>query len=210
MVPGGVFNVSSLSRNMLNVTFEELKSEMVRKTIHLLVAVVPFMAAFHRPFTLIFLAAGTLAYAGMETLRFRGVNVPLVSPLTRMASRARDGGRFVAGPITLGLGAFLALLLFPQPVAAIAIYALAFGDGFASLAGKSFGSIRPRFLMGKSIEGSAACFVSVLLSAYLVVRDFPLALAAALTATVAEALPLDDYDNIALPLAVGFVVNLIQ
>jgi dolichol kinase len=210
MIPGDVSGGSSLARNIVNVTFEEFKTEMVRKTIHLLVAVVPFMAAFHRPFTLIFLAAGTLAYAGMEALRFRGVNVPLVSSLTRMASRARDGGRFVAGPITLGLGAFLALFLFPPPVSAIAIYALAFGDGFASLVGKLFGSIRPRFLMGKSIEGSTACFIAVLLSAYLAVRDFPLALAAALTATVAEALPLDDYDNIALPLAVGFVVNLIR
>jgi dolichol kinase len=167
------------------------------------------MAAFDRVFTLVILAAGTLFYAGMEGLRIKGINVPIISPLTRMAARDRDGGRFVLGPVTLGLGAFFALLLFPLPVSTIAVYALAFGDGFASLVGKVFGAIRPRFMMGKSIEGSTACFIAVLLSAYLVSHSFQVALIAAAAATVVEAFPLEDYDNIALPVAAGFAVNLL-
>jgi dolichol kinase len=126
-----------------------------------------------------------------------------------MASRPRDQNRFVLGPVTLGLGALLALLLYPSPAASIAIYALAFGDGWASLIGKLFGRRRPAFMLGKSIEGSLACFAAVYMSAYWVSRSMRTAFFAALTATLVEALPLDDYDNIAIPIVTGLVVQII-
>jgi dolichol kinase len=154
--------------------------------------------------------AGTLAYIWMETLRFSGVKVPLISSLTSMASRSRDMGQFVMGPVTLGLGALLALRLYPSPAASIAIYALAFGDGFASLIGKFFGRLRPAFLFGKSVEGSLACFTAVFIAAWRVSGSMSIALAAAFTAMAVEALPLEDYDNIALPVTVGLVVRLLS
>ncbi|MDR0503374.1 MAG: phosphatidate cytidylyltransferase [Treponema sp.] len=186
---------------------DEIKTEIVRKSIHFLIALSPSMAAINRPFTVILLMVGTLGYTFMEYLRLYGVNVPVISSLTNMASRSRDMGRFVIGPVTLGLGALLALLLYPSPVAAIAIYALAFGDGFASLVGKVFGRYRPAFLCGKSVEGSLACFAAVLISAYMVCGSIRIALAAAFTAMIIEALPLEDYDNLALPVTVGLVVQ---
>jgi dolichol kinase len=188
--------------------FQELKTEIVRKLIHFLIALSPGMAMMNRPFTVVVLMAGTLLYAYMETLRLSGVKVPLISALTNMASRSRDRGRFVLGPVTLGIGALLALLLYPSPAASIAIYALAFGDGFAGLVGKMIGRTRPSFLCGKSIEGSTACFVTVLFSAYQISGNYHTAFIAALTATLVEALPLEDYDNLALPLIVGLAVQL--
>jgi dolichol kinase len=104
----------------------------------------------------------------------------------------------------------LALLLYPSPAASIAIYALAFGDGFASLVGKFFGRLRPAFLCGKSVEGSLACFAAVFIAAYRVSPDYRTAFIAALAAAPVEALPLEDYDNIALPVTVGFVVHLVM
>jgi dolichol kinase len=188
--------------------FHEIKTEIIRKSIHFLIALSPSMAAVNRPLTVFFLMAGTLGYTWVEMLRLSGHKVPLVSALTSMASRSRDMGHFVMGPVTLGLGALLALLLYPSPAASIAIYALAFGDGFASLAGKFFGRLRPAFLCGKSVEGSLACFTAVFIAAYGISGRFSLALTTALTAMAVEALPLEDYDNIALPVAVGFVVQL--
>jgi dolichol kinase len=188
----------------------ELKTEIIRKSIHFLIALSPSMAAVNRPLMVFILMAGTLAYAWMETLRLSGVEVPLVSSLTSMASRSRDMGHFVMGPVTLGLGALLALLLYPSPAASIAIYALAFGDGFASLVGKFFGRLRPAFLCGKSVEGSLACFTAVLIAAWRVSGSLYVAFAAALTAMAVEALPLEDYDNIALPVTVGLVVRLLS
>ena len=188
----------------------ELKTEIVRKSIHFLVALVPSLAAINMPFTVIFLMIGTLGYTFMEYLRLSGVKVPVISSITNVASRTKDSGHFVMGPVTLGLGALLALLLYPSPVAAIAIYALAFGDGFASLIGKSLGKLRPAFLFGKSVEGSLACFTAVLISAYAVSGNIRITVAAALTATIVEVMPLEDYDNLAIPVTVGLAVQFIS
>jgi dolichol kinase len=188
-------------------TFPDLHTEVVRKSIHFLIALSPAMAAINFRLTVSLLIVGIAGYTTVELLRLSGISVPLVSAVTRMASRQRDMGRFVAGPVTLGFGALFALLWFPPTVAAIGIYALAFGDGFASLVGKLYGRIRPAFLDGKSIEGSTACYAAVFISAYLVSRNLHIAFAAALAATLLEALPLDDYDNIAIPLAVCLAVQ---
>ena len=187
----------------------EVKTEIIRKAIHFLIALCTTLAALNHPLTMVLLMAGTLFYAWVEYLRLSGVNVPLISSVTNMASRTRDKGRFVLGPVTLGLGALLSLLLYPSPAATIAIYALAFGDGIASLVGKLFGRYRPTFLCGKSIEGSIACFAAVFLSAYQVCWDYKIALSAAISATFAEALPIRDYDNLIIPLIVGFTVKLV-
>ena len=188
----------------------EFKTEILRKSIHFLIALSPLMAAINRPFTVLFLMAGTLGYTFMEYLRLSGVKIPVISSLTSMSSRSRDMGRFVMGPVTLGFGALLALLLYPSPVASIAIYALAFGDGFASLIGKLFGKWRPAVLCGKSVEGSFACFSAVFISAFAVSHNVNIAFIAAFTATVVEALPLEDYDNIAIPVTVGLAVQFVN
>jgi len=187
---------------------DEIKSEIIRKTIHFLVALCPSMAAVNKPFTVGFLILGTLGYTLMEYLRLSGVKVPVISSLTNMASRSKDIGCFVMGPVTLGLGALLALLLYPSPAAAIAIYALAFGDGVASLAGKFLGNLRPAFLCGKSVEGSIACFIAVFISAYVVSGSVHISVIAAFTAMAVEAMPLEDYDNMAIPVTVGMAVQL--
>ena len=185
----------------------ELRAEILRKTLHFLIALVPGIAAVNKTATVIILMIGTLGYTLMEYLRLSGVKVPVISSLTSMASRPRDFGRFVIGPVTLGLGALLALLLYPSNAAAIAIYALAFGDGIASLVGKLFGRWRPAFLYGKSVEGSLACFTIVFISAYSVSGRLQIAFTAAFTAMAVEALPLKDYDNLAIPVTVGLAVQ---
>lgn len=207
-----VFNTIFSSSTARVVSFGkdigELRTEIIRKSIHFFIALAPSMAAVNKPLTVSFLIFGTLGYTLMEYLRLSGVKVPVISSITSMASRSRDKGRFVLGPVTLGLGSLLALLLYPSPAAAIAIYALAFGDGIASLVGKFFGKYRPSFLFGKSIEGSLACFAVVLISAYAVSGSVRIAIVAAFTAMIVEALPLEDYDNLAIPVTVGFAVLL--
>ena len=186
---------------------EDLKTELARKGIHLLIGVSPTLAARDRVFTVGLLALGTALYIVLENLRLSGKNIPLFSKISAAASRKRDKGRFILGPVTLGLGAATALVLYTPPAAALGIYALAFGDGAAALAGMMFGRVRPAVLRGKSLEGSLACFAVVLLAA----KSLPLsgACAVACAATLAEALPLKDFDNLAIPLATGLVAELI-
>ena len=188
---------------------DKLHREFVRKAIHLLVAFVPYLAWVNRPLTMAALASGTLFYVFSEALRLRGSPVLLVSDITVLASRDGDRGRFVLGPVTLGLGAMLALLLYPEPAATIAIYALAFGDGFASIVGMSFGRRRVPFTRDKTIAGSLACFLGVYLSCLLVTGDHGFALPIALASTVLEAIPTGDLDNLLIPVGTGLVANIL-
>ena len=186
-----------------------VRTELLRKSIHMLVALVPLAASINLGITMAVLAAGTLIYTYAEALRCRGVQVVLISRLTAMASRERDLGRFVLGPVTLGVGAMLALLLYPAPAASIAVLALAFGDGLAGLIGKLFGRIQIPYTGGKTIVGSVACFFAVFLSTYAMSADTGAAVAVALIATSVEMLPLRDLDNILMPLSAGFTALLL-
>ena len=189
---------------------EELQAEFARKGIHLLIAVVPGLASIDLSNTALLLMAGTLFYTVAESMRFLGFSMPVISPVTETVLRRREQGRFALAPVTLGLGALLALLLFPAPVAAAAIYALAFGDSASSLIGKSLGRLRPAFLKGKSLEGSLACVTTSFLAAFFVFREWKTALAVGLASLLIDALPLREFDNLFLPLAAGLAALIFQ
>jgi len=145
------------------VAVARFQVEIVRKSLHLLIALVPVLAAVNLSATLSLVAAGTIFYALAEASRRQGNPILVVSDLTIIASRERDRKGFVLGPVTLGLGAMLSLILYPLPSASIAILALAFGDGFASLVGTLFRGPKIPFLRTKTIAGSLACFAAVFL-----------------------------------------------
>jgi dolichol kinase len=187
----------------------DIETELIRKSLHILIALVPMLASYHVGATLMLVAAGTMVYAAAETLRCTGHPVFLISQITTMASRERDRDRFVLGPVTLGIGAMLALLLYPDPASFVAIYALAFGDGLASVVGKLFGRIQIPYTRGKTAAGTFACFAAVFTVSYRLLPSVPMALAVAATASILEALPLKDMDNIVLPLGTGFVASLL-
>jgi phytol kinase len=191
------------------VSISDIRTEILRKSFHFLIALTPALATIHLTGTMMLLGFGTAFYAVAEILRLSGKEVFLISRITALASRSRDTGRFVFGPVTLGLGALIALTFYPNPAASVAIYALAFGDGFASLIGKLFGTLRLPFTGGKTLEGSAACFIATFVSALVVTGSARSAAIIAIAATLVEALPLADMDNIALPATVGFVATLI-
>ncbi|MCL2558232.1 MAG: phosphatidate cytidylyltransferase [Treponema sp.] len=181
------------------------RPEAARKALHFLIALSPLIALASLQAAAALLLYGALGYSAMEIARLSGARVPAVSALTALVSRR--AGRFEAGPLTLAAGALLSLLLFSPAVATAAIFALAFGDGCAGLVGRLYGSVRPAFLYGKSVEGSLSCLVATGLSVYLFSQNAPAALVAAIVATLVEALPLKDWDNLALPLAVGFALS---
>jgi len=188
----------------------EINTEIVRKSIHMLIALVPPLAAINVNLTVALLAGGVLFYTWTETLRLHGHNVAVISFITVTAARTRDRDRIVLGPITLGIGAMLALLLYPEPAAAMGIYALAFGDGLASLLGKLFGRVVLPYTGGKTIVGSSTCFLSVMLVGMGILPTFGGALLVGLTATLLEMVPTRDMDNIILPTGVGLVTWLLM
>ncbi len=186
---------------------EQIQVEIIRKTIHLLVALVPVLAAINESMTVMLLAGGTLFYLFAEKLRMEGRPVMVVSTLTVLASRERDRGRIVLGPVTLGIGALLALLLYPEPSASIAIYALAFGDSVAGLSGRIIGGWKIPFTGGKTFVGSLACFLVTFWVSLRISQDLAASLVIALSATLFEVLPTGDLDNLILPVGTGLVAS---
>ncbi len=181
----------------------ELRTELFRKSIHMLIALVPMIAAIDKGIALALLGGGAIIYTYSEMLRARGLSLIFISGIKNFALREKDKNSFAGGPVTLALGAMIALLFYPSDVAKIAIYALAFGDGFASLIGKTFGVTKIPFTGGKSFEGSFACFFAILISSFKITSNIGVSFTTALVVTVVEAFPLGDYDNIIIPIVAG-------
>ncbi len=109
------------------------------------------------------------------------------------------------GPVTLGLGALLSLLLYPLPAASLAIYALAFGDGVASLAGTIVRGPRIPWFGSKTVLGSFACFCAVFLVTLSITHRPVDALVVGAAGAVLEMVPAGNFDNIIMPVGVGLI-----
>ena len=180
--------------------------EACRKIIHSLIVFVPFIAGYSYALAYFMLSAGIVIYSWSEFQRLTGHYVPVFSEIKARAFRTQDMVHFAKAPVTLALGAMGALALYPMPAAAVAIYALAFGDTMACLVGKSFGRTQIPYT-GKTWAGSAACFATVFALAFGATGcSVTKTAAVALAATLTELLPIKDYDNLLIPLVTGLML----
>ena len=177
--------------------------EVFRKSIHICSSIVPCLFAAYYWYTVYGLLIIVSLYYFCELARLEGHPVPLVSLITETASRQRDECKFVLGPVTLVLGIVFAALVLPLPCAKIGIFALAFGDGLASLAGKLFGRIKIPHTGGKTLEGSLTCFTAVFISSFIISKNLFVSFLVALLAMIIEVFPLGDWDNMIIPAATG-------
>ena len=174
-----------------------------RKLIHLASGLIPLCYLW---FSLSRREAVTIL--GILTILFLGADIgrrylPTVnrafSTWLGWALRATERERLTGAAYAL-IGAWLTILLFEKRIACAALLILAVGDTVASLVGRALGG---KTLVGrKTITGSLAMFVSGSLVALPFVPP-GIALGGALTATVAELLPLPIDDNLTIPLAAG-------
>lgn len=177
--------------------------EVFRKSIHLCSAFVPTLLALAYKPVIALLFAALIFYSFTEFVRLKGINVPVVSKITSIAARKRDENKFVLGPVTLVAGIISAALLWNPDSARIGIYALAFGDGLASLVGKLFGRIYIPFTKGKTAVGSLACFFAVFISSFCVGGNAAVSFILAFVAMIVEVIPMTDFDNIVIPVVIG-------
>ncbi len=184
-----------------------IRKELVRKSIHLATAFVPLLLKYFYYYVILALTTVLVCYVIAEFFRYKGKKIVFFSFFTEVAARKRDENRFVLGPVTLAIGVILSALLFDEKSAAIAIYALAFGDGLASLAGKLFGKHEIPFCHGKTLEGSFTCFAAICISTYAVTQKALVSLIIAFFGTVIEVLPIKDFDNLIIPLILGFIAQ---
>ena len=194
-----------VERQRLNAIFKEL----FRKSIHICSSFVPlFLKLAYWP-VIILLILAVILYTVSEILRSKNIELPVISKITEIAARKRDENHFVLGPVTLVLGILTAALLLPLDCARVGIFALAFGDGLASLMGKLFGKITIPGAHGKTAAGSLTCFFAVFVSTFCCCRNCFISLCVALCAMFIEILPLSDFDNLIIPPAIGMIYSIL-
>lgn len=195
-----------LARQRLNAIFKEL----FRKTIHLCSSFMPLLMKYAYWPIICLLILAVVVYSISEILRAHGIEIPLISKITEIAARKRDENRFVLGPVTLVCGILAAALTLPLEYAKVGIFALAFGDGLASLIGKLIGKITIPGAHGKTVAGSLTCFFAVFVSTFCCCGCTMTSLIIATCAMFIEVLPLADFDNLIIPPAIGWIYYLIQ
>lgn len=195
-----------VARQRLNSILKEL----FRKVIHICSSLVPLFLGFAYYPTLVFLFCALCLYSLCECLRLKGHTIPLISKITEVASRKRDENKFVLGPVTLVCGILIAAIFLPLESASVGIYALAFGDGLASLVGRIWGKVAIPGAKGKTVAGSLACFFAVFISTFCVCGNCLISLIIGTVAMVIEVLPLADFDNVLIPICIGFVFKFIS
>ena len=183
-----------------------LRKEFFRKTIHICTAFVPIFLHLAKVPAIICLCTAGILYIIAESLRSNGHEIPLISDITAAAARKRDENHFVLGPVTLVAGIVAAAVLWDENAASVGILALAFGDGLASLAGKTFGKIRVPYTHGKTVEGSLTCFAAIFCSTFFVTGNCRNSLIVAVIGSLIEVLPLKDFDNLIIPVALGGII----
>ena len=195
-----------VERQRLNAIIKEL----FRKSIHICSSFVPFFLGIAYWPVIALLVLAVIVYTVSEILRSHNINIPLISKITEIAARKRDENHFVLGPVTLVCGILAAALFLPLDCARVGIFALAFGDGLASLMGKLIGKITIPGAHGKTVAGSLTCFTAVTVSTFCCCGNCFTALVIGTVAMFIEMLPLSDFDNLIIPPMVGSLFMLIR
>lgn len=187
------------------------RAELIRKSIHFCSITIPilyFLAP--KAVALSLLVPVTLVFISIDIARFYSppVEVWFYNTFGRLlrhresdkAKKRLNGASFVL------ISGTLCVVIFPKYIAITSFIILIIADTMSALIGRRFG--KHRFL-GKSLEGSAAFFLTAVLIVFLTPKiayspgEYVIGTIAAAFGAVVEALPWEVDDNLSVPLAVG-------
>jgi dolichol kinase len=178
--------------------------EIARKSLHMSGVAVPFLAGYSPLGVTLLLLAVSAGYLVLEFWRIHGVHLPLAHWVAQSVLRRSEARRLAAAPLTLALGMMVSLWCLPLRVAQACILIVAVADSAATIIGARWGRFFWSHNRMKSLEGSVAFLASALVcaSVYLPLSS---AVPLALFAAVIESLPLQDWDNFAMPVGAGLI-----
>jgi len=184
-----------------------LKRELQRKSIHLAMIAIPIWVYFAPPDrALLGLIIATFATVAVDLLRLSDQRLKrFFYQLFRSLIRPHEAEHLIGSTYYM-IAALLVVIAFDRMIAIAALTFLVLGDAAAAIVGKRFGRA---LYWGKSPQGSLACFAVCLALAWPLLGRWDVAVAGALTATVAEALPVPMDDNMRVPIFSGLVMQLV-
>lgn len=182
-----------------------MKKEFLRKAVHLSgIALLPILFWKREVFTGL-VTFSLFLYLLTEWLDRKGKIIPFLTMFMRRCKRDNEIGRLSKGAICLAVAGILTPYLFGIEAAAVGLAQAFVADPIATIVGLRFGTKRIPYSKGKSWIGSLVFFVAAI-PLSLVFLPFPQAILMALVGTIAESLPLPEWDNLTVPLTVGLAV----
>ncbi len=188
-------------------TVLSLKKEAARKGIHFLSLCIPLCYEFDLvsyPVIVMTVTIVTLVLSLLDLLRMR------YSTLKKAFFRIfgdvvrSHEHRFLTGSTFLLISFTCVLFVFPKPIAVAVMVYTVLGDSMASLVGKKWGRVR---FGRRSVEGSAACFLTCLLvGATIEGLTLSLIIVGAAVATIVEGLSDRADDNMTIPILTGLAM----
>ncbi len=189
------------------MTAPRAPSEILRKWVHMGSAIIPFGFWLIGPeLALPLLAAATVTVILGEVWRLNTQQGARIYQRYLGAMIRPHELRRPTGGVYLLVGTLAAALLFPTPIAILAMLFLCIGDPAAALIGMRYGRIR---IGSKSLEGALACLMVCLSIALLAGVNGATAVVGAVAATLAELIPWTFVDdNLAIPLLSGSAMTM--
>lgn len=188
---------------------KSLLQEFQRKLVHLASLSIPiiYLAIPDEHASRALLVFVTMVFLVADMLKLRNVKVrTLYMKLFGRVLRGHEN-RTLVGATYFLMACTLTIYLFDKYVAVAAITFLVLGDTAAALVGKAYGRMK---LLDKSAEGSMACFLTCIIAGLVLPGlNSETILAGAAVATVMELIPSPVDDNFRIPLASGFIMQIL-
>jgi phytol kinase len=154
------------------------------------------------------------------TVQFFLIGIGVIKDPASVEAMSRKGNpkEILRGPLFYGIVFVVLTIVFwtDSPIGIIALMVLSGGDGFADIVGRRIPSARLFWSPNKSFAGSLAMFLCGTIFALIIIFIFsqlgllginfqeiyPKIIILNFVATIIESLPLQDWDNITVPLTV--------
>ena len=187
---------------------KEIKFEIKRKFIHLLIGFVSIILIYFLGTKFVFYFSlvifSIMIYLRAKVLEKKRVLVlsKLIDIFERKEEKENEPGK---GAMNFALSIILITSIFEKNTCILSILILSISDTMASIVGKKFGRIKIK--ENKTLEGCLSFFISSLIIC-LFFMEIKKAIAVSLFAVLLELIVLLD-DNLSIPLGVSFMVSMI-
>jgi diacylglycerol kinase (CTP) len=184
-----------------------VKNELIRKSIHLFMVIIPLSLLFLEKWLVLGVLGGIILLAmTVEILRLRWpgfyrVFEKIFGPLLREHERGH-----LTGSTYLLMGAFLAILLFDKTIALTVLLFVVVSDGLGALTGRMWG--RHNLTKDKTLEGCAVFLLTAGAIVLLTMQDqILIGMMGVVVAFVIDVFVTGLNDNLAIPLGAGAVMH---